>query len=179
VTNFDDLLSAKKAEFAEPIVDRHISAMGWIPYRPARKDVAHPIDRIWADLNKHTMLIDDTKAKARREFYPDTGMDMESFLGYHFLCLRYGFECFFSFVDEKEGRIYGGTLSKLLRRRKVQTDKGRLWYPRVENNDHAWIIYFPIIAMGVIGNLTNDECKELTRLSQRNEQYDLEPKFAW
>jgi hypothetical protein len=175
---FNEFTQTRKGTFGEEIVDPYLRKLGFIPYRPII-DHAHPFDRLCASLDKRTLFVSDAKAKARRNKYPDTGIDMSSYLTYKYAFLYHRLDTFLAFVDEIEGSIYGGFLNELDQWQQIKTKHGLLWYPKTENNGESEIRYFPVARMQTIGRLSDNEAKILKQLSTRNPEYDREPKFLF
>lgn len=163
----------KKGNLGEEIVVNYISKHGFVPYKPTLDSKAHPFDLLCASEDKKTVFIAEVKAKALRQKYPDTGINMRNYNDYHNIMDRYnGINIFLFFVDEKAGKVYGNWLSILKQRRWITHNGKKICYPRHENNGYQSIIYFPKEAMRDIADLTPGEIEKLANLSTRNPKYD-------
>jgi hypothetical protein len=159
MSEWQDKIQVKKGDLGEAIVDQYLKNKGFLPYRPAF-DGWHPFDRILAAPDKSSIYVADVKAKARRNKYPDTGIDMRHFDKYKQISEKHNMRVFLFFVDELEGRIYGQFLDILASR-----DKN---YPRAEGS----IIYFLLEKMEHIAYLTPEQISQLKTLSRRNYDYN-------
>ena len=172
MTSFRDQQSTQKGTLGERIGERWLRKCGYYVYKPADLDSAHPIDRMAVQRSSAAALVCDFKAKPRREFYPDTGIDVRHWLTYLILARINGMRALLVFVDEIEAKVYGGFLDDLDRIRPVKTQKGTKYYPITQNTGESEIRYFPLIAMQEFGDLTEQECAELRQRSSRNPIYD-------
>lgn len=169
---FSERTQTKKGMVGEGVFDRFIRSQGNIPYRPTEDDLAHPFDRLVAGRDKKTIFIADAKAKAARERYPDTGIDMRHWLVYRLIWIHHRLDTLLGFVDEKAGRLYGSFLSDLETKRIVRVGSRTLIYPLTQWGASGEIRYFPLCAMREMGRLTDEEVETLKRLSTRNPKYD-------
>jgi hypothetical protein len=168
-TTFENYPTTQKGNLGETIVDRYFQSKGIISYRPVY-DGAHPIDRFVASHDKKQIFIADIKTKARRNRYPDTGIDYNHYYDYDQLRKKYNLRVFLFFVDEMLGELYGNFLDLL---EKPYTDpKTKKKYPLWENNGyHNNIVYFPLIHMEKIQKLTEEECESLKKMNTRSYSY--------
>ena len=165
---FVDLPQAKKGALGESIVDVLIRSRGnWIPYKPTT-DRVHPFDRLVAGGDKSTIFIADVKAKPRRKYYPDTGIDVSAYNTYQAISRKHRLNVFLFFVDEDEGEIYGEFINKLDHPRIIHHGKKTIQYPLVQNG----IRYWPRASMRSFGALTKEQIKDLKELSTRNSVYE-------
>ncbi len=171
---FSELPQARKASIAEAIVDKHIiEKKRLIPYRPVWENVAHPFDRLIASLDKRTLLISDTKAKSARTYYPDTGIDTKHWHTYRAAFSRYNLDTYLVFVDERAKKIYGQLLSILEQPRVIEHICDELRYPLIEKyKSGTEIIYFPLVAMEDIADISSEDVLALEQFSTRNPAYD-------
>ena len=161
----------KKGDYAEMIVDEYLRGKGIIPYFPDF-DGAHPFDRLCATQNKRYMCIVDVKAKARRSFYPDTGINKKAFDEYKFIQDKYAIDVWLFFVDEGERSIYGHKLDTLNEFRLIENGKKTLTYPLLQvNKNRTTEIYFPLACMKTIHTLTDKDVAILKNHSTRNYDY--------
>lgn len=150
----------------ERLVDKFLADKGFISYSP-KVEGAHPFDRLCASNDKRTVFVAEVKSKARRTFYPDTGIDKRHLCDYRGISNKYNMHVFIFFVDEGEKRIYGNWIHELMKPRDVQ-HKGRiLKYPL----EQGAIVFFPLEAMLDICAIDGVQANELRGLSQRNYQY--------
>lgn len=166
--SFNNLITTKKGNEGERIVDNLLLSKGYIPYAP-NADVAHPFDRICASRDKRTMFVVEIKTKARRNYYPDTGIDVKSYKGYKHIMKKYRVEVALFFVDEMLGKIYGGKLSQIEKPHNVVHNGKTLKYPLFQNN----IIYFPLERLTVYADLDSKDAELLMNLSSRNYDYNV------
>lgn len=161
----------KKGNLAEQIVDAYLQTSGdFVPYAPICEG-RHPFDRLVASRDKRKVFIADCKAKARRNYYPDTGIDVRHYEEYKEIAERYHMDAFLFFVDEKQRAIYGNFLSELEKPAKITVGRYIHNYPKREGR----IIYFPLAHMVEVAKLTEDQARELERLSTRHYDYNLIP----
>lgn len=158
----------KKGNVGELIVDDFLRGKRVIPYRPDY-DGAHPFDRLCATADKKTIFVADIKTKAQRERYADTGIDLSHYGDYKHIEGKYGLRVFIFFVDEKVRQIYGNWLGELERSVITPDRKGQrdVSYPLVDRG----IIYFPIINMRPVSDITLEKARELMALSTRSYEY--------
>lgn len=162
-----DKQTVKKGNFAEEIIDKFLIYIGIIPYIP-NFNGPHPFDRLCATIDKESMYILDIKAKARRTHYPDTGINYKHYMQYNYLQEKYKVPIVLVFVDEYIGKIYGNTLSNLIKPVIIGNKK----YPLEEPTTYGTkIIYFPLKNMKIIGELTKEQVEELKQLSTRRYNY--------
>jgi len=166
INSWQNKITVKKGNIGEDIVRDFLIGKGFIPYIP-EVDGAHPFDKLCASKDKKTVFIAEVKAKARRNYYPDTGIDIRSFNDYMNIKNKYNINIFIFFVDEMEKRIYGNWLSILTKRRKIKHKNKLIDYPKEEGG----IIYFPIEVMKYISNLTEEQINILKETSTRNYKY--------
>lgn len=156
----------RKGEFGEGLVDKFLLSRGCIPYIPIA-DAAHPFDRLCATRNKHRIFVAEVKSKARRTYYPDTGIDVRHYEGYRQVREKHRLDVFLFFVDEHLKKIYGGWLHDLELPRTIDVRGNSTNYPLT----HSGIIYFPLVAMQDICEFGDDSALLLRDLSERNYTY--------
>jgi hypothetical protein len=151
----------KTGHFGERIVDLFLRQKGWVPYRPV-DGVAHPFDRLAATADKKRLCIFEVKTKFRREAYPDTGINKRHFDDYQHITNTYRLPLFLSFVDGKQGEVYGNWWSELLKARAPgkSCTAGCAGYPWEQRG----IVYFPLDAMRTLYVLNETERDELLGL---------------
>jgi hypothetical protein len=162
--------AVKKGELGESIVDDFLRGKRVIPYRP-HYDGAHPFDRLCATADKRNVFIADIKAKPRRKFFPDTGINLKHYHEYKHISQKHGLRIFLFFVDESERRVYGNWLHVLEKPTVVVRDDGRrISYPLRGQG----IIYFPLDNMQHVAEIDSEQAQKLKDLSSRNEKYVYE-----
>lgn len=165
--NFQDKIQTQKGQIGENIIKSFLKNKGYIIYKPELSG-AHAFD-ILAIRNKQELLIAEVKSKARRNKYPDTGIDIKHYNEYKYISQKHNLPIFIFFVDEMEHNIYGNFLSLL--EKPTIIDKINKKYPSQENS----IIYFPLKNMKTIFKLTDDQVSQLKKYSTRNYKYLNDP----
>ena len=107
--NWEDQTTVKKGNIGEDIVSDYFKARNYIPYKPDAEG-SHPFDRIMARADKKEIFIAEVKTKARRIYYPDTGIDIRHYDSYKYIQDKYNIDVFIYFVDEYLKTIYGNFL---------------------------------------------------------------------
>ncbi len=162
-------MALEKGGYAENIIRGLLEKKGFIVYCPMT-DGSHAFD-ILAIQNKERVIALDVKAKARRTYWPDTGVNQRHFETYVAFSQRHSIDFWIIFVDEYKKEIYGNTLEKLETPRKV----GNREYPRIEpTRSGTKIRYWPLEAMIGMGRLPSDAAEILGQSSQRNYEYPKE-----
>lgn len=164
--DWQELVTVKKGNIGEAIVNSYLERMGFIPYSPDSEG-AHPFDRLCASRDKKTIFIADSKAKPARTYYPDTGIDTRHYRDYMAIQRRHNLHVFIFFVDEDAGKVYGNFLHELDKHREIVHNGRTLNYPLVSKG----IRYFPLVAMREIGEIPQKEVVKLRQLSTRNGAY--------
>lgn len=161
--------TVKKGDLGEMLVDKFLVDHDCIPYVP-QADRAHPFDRLCATADKKTIFIAEVKSKARRTYYPDTGINTSHLADYQHIQEKHSIKVYLFFVDEDEKRIYGGWLNDLLTPRTVSHQLKTISYPLQQGR----VMYFPLEAMTDICPLDDESANELKKLSTRNYSYNGE-----
>ena len=161
-TNWQQKLTVKKGNLGEEIISRFLERKGYVIYSPETKDKAHAFDRL-AIKDKEQIIIAEIKTKARRNKYADTGINKRNYEQYIKIQNKYNIPVFIFFVDEMLKKVYGNWLSKLIIPIIIEGKQ----YPLILNN----IIYFPLINMINIAELSEQQITELKKLSNRNYEY--------
>lgn len=160
----------KKGQVGEQIVDDLILNAGkFIPYAPVL-DNAHVFDRLIASTDKRKLMIIEIKAVDARDYYPDTGISIGHCKEYKYIQDKYNIDIWILFVDSKLKKIYGNSLNKLIEKAEVEHGNKLLKYPKIKPNFSAVggkIIYFPLINMVDISELTDEQCKELKKFNNK------------
>ena len=168
---WQDRTTVRKGNLGEQIVHTHLENKGYVVYNP-NTEGPHAFDKL-AIRNKQDIIIAECKTKARRNYYPDTGIDYRHFTEYKYIEERYNIPVYLFFVDEMLKKVYGNELSVLEEPRKVcfvRNGRQRVQqYPLTQNG----IIYFPITVMEDIAPLTETDCSKLTTVSTRRYEYSV------
>ncbi|MBA7636655.1 hypothetical protein ES703_44276 [subsurface metagenome] len=164
MNNWGNKIEVQKGNFAENIIKNFLESKGYVVYKPITKN-AHAFDNL-AIKNKKNVIISECKAKAKRTFYNDTGINISNYDDYKYISKKHNLPVFIFFVDEFLEEIYGNFLNEL---EKEVCDKGKK-YPLKEKN----IIYFPIMNMRRdIYKLNKEQVEYLKNKSKRNYDYEL------
>ena len=157
-SSWENKTTVKKGNYAEDIVTKYLEDKNFIVYEPVTNG-AHGFDKL-AVRNKQQFVIAECKAKAKRKYYNDTGIDIRHYKEYKLAQEKHNIPVFIFFIDEYLGEIYGNFLSEL--------EKPFENYPL----EHKGIIYFPLNLMRRnISNLTPKEIEFLKSHSTRNYNY--------
>ena len=159
--------TVQKGNLAEQIVETHLRTKGLIPYWPRHKG-PHPFDALCASLDKKHLVIADVKGKARRTYYADSGFNVTDYEVYCHIRETYRVPVFVYFVDEYRAKIYGNNLKELERPRQILHKGKYIQYPLRDKG----IIYFPLVAMKVVSQITEKEAHKLRSLSARSYEYE-------
>ena len=165
-SNWQNRTTVKKGDIGESLVNEYLIKNNYIPYSPDAGG-AHPFDRLVASRDKRTIFIADSKAKAKRKYYPDTGIQIKHYEEYKYIQEKYSIEVFIFFVDEESMTIYGNFLLKL-NADAVIFHKGRhIKYPLEQNG----IIYFPLAHMKHIANIPSDKAEAMKAYTTKKQEY--------
>lgn len=176
--NWEDRTTVKKGNIGETIVSNYFRKRNYIPYIPDMEG-PHPFDRIMARGDKKEIFIAEVKTKARRSFFPDTGIDIKHYNQYKFIEMKYNIDIFIYFVDEYKKEIYGNILRILDKPRKYkykyQMDKnGRIFNKEIEYPIKSkGIIYFPLKIMKIISKIDDETIKKLKKYNNRSYGYNF------
>lgn len=163
--------TVQKGTIGEQIVRQYLMELGFVSYAPEIEG-AHPFDKLVASKDKTTIMIAECKTKARRDYYPDTGIDLRHYNDYKAVSYNHNLRVFIFFVDEKLKSVYGNYLDELEMPCRIEIRPGKtIDYPLIEKYTSTSIIYFPIKAMKTIGSLSDEQAQVLTALSSRNPAY--------
>lgn len=163
---WNDLPQVKKGNLGEEIVDRLLERKGYVPYHPVF-DGPHPFDRICASADKKKLIIVEVKTKPARGSYPDTGINVSVYNVYKEIERTHNIRLYLAFVDEIKKQIYGGWLQNLDKTTSVEIGGKYRVYPVIEKT----IIFFPLVLMTKISDLTLEQAKKLRSLSNRTYIY--------
>lgn len=167
-SSFEKKASTQKGRLGEDLVDSWLIEHGVIPYA-AVVSGAHPFDRLCARADKKRLYVVDAKSKARRTYYPDTGINLSHYEDYMHIKTTYGIPIYLFFVDEHLAYIYGGELDHLSAPRKIDYRGKILIYPIRQGK----IIYFPLRCMKFFCPLDEQSANNLKSISVRNYEYPL------
>ena len=163
---WQDKISVKKGTTAEELVHARLERLGFTVYRPETEG-PHLIDILAIKGAGPQMIAVDVKAKARRTYYPDTGINIRVYKRYLALGEKHDISIMLVFVDEYLRRIYGNWLNELSRPVKIAVGEKIIEYPLYSGG----IIYFPLASMIVLGEIEAGKVAELSRLSVRSYEY--------
>jgi len=150
----------KKADFAEEIVRKEFFRKGYMVYTPKSRG-AHLIDAfVMKEKDFSKAFAYDVKAKARRNKYEDTGINIDHYNQYMELAENHNITVNLFFADELIGEIYGGNI-------KTISKPDGTGYPLVDRE----VIYFPLRKMRHLMNLTTEEIMFLRENSSRHKEY--------
>lgn len=160
-------VSLAKGRIGEDIVKRYLEKSGFCVYQPNTAG-AHAFD-IMAIKNKERCIAIDVKAKARRNKYPDTGIDGKHYETYKAFSEKHQMPFWVFFVDEHMMSIYGNEISELDKERVIEGKKYPLIWKEANGKTTR---YWPLSAMLTIHTMTQEEASTLEFLSQRSHEYN-------
>lgn len=164
VTNWNNKTEVQKGNLGERIMWPLIMKLDVIPYRPVFDD-AHPVDIFMVSRDMGHIAIADSKSKARRTAYKDTGINIGNYQKYMQVAEKYHLDdIILYFVDEAYCLVYGNTIKELNKSRTITYNGKSKEYPIEEGNIRFW----PIEIMVPLYELTEEECQELKNKSTRN-----------
>lgn len=162
---FENKLTTRKGDVGESLVDKMLREKGFVIYKPEGAQ-AHAFDRL-AIKDKEILMIAEVKAKAKRKFFPDTGIDFRHYKEYKNIMKKHNLEVILFFVDEEMGKIYGGRLSEIEVINNFKVNNKDVTYPKIENN----IIYFHIEKMKEYADLKRADVLNLEALTTKKQAY--------
>ncbi len=162
---FENKLTTKKGDVGESLVDKMLREKGFVIYKPEGGQ-AHAFDRL-AIKDKEILMIAEVKAKAKRKYFPDTGIDFRHYKEYKNIMKKHNLEVILFFVDEEMGKIYGGKLSEIEVINNFKVNNKDVTYPKIEKN----IIYFHIEKMNVYADLEKADVISLEALTTKKQAY--------
>lgn len=184
VSEWQSKKTTQKGNAAEDIAARILRSMGYDVYsHPLKLNESHEIDFFMIDRYNMKVIMVDAKCKAKRVYYPDSGIEFKHYISYKKYASKHNMDVFIVFVDEKYGKIYGNYLSILETVCKPITTKDFKFtepqestvYPRTESGKGTeGVIYFPLALMNKMGDLSNEEIAHLRSLTE-NVDYTIEP----
>jgi hypothetical protein len=168
VQSFDwqSLTTVKKGNIGEKLVDQWLTSKGYIPYSPIATG-AHPFDRLVASRDKKTIFIADSKTKAKRKYYPDTGIDIRHYKEYMHIQQKHNIHVFIFFVDEESMLIYGNFLARLDKSIAVYHKNKKINYPLLQHG----IIYFPMVSMIEVCPIPKETAELMCYYTTKNDRY--------
>lgn len=174
-SEWDQRRAVQKGKLGEQILDALLREKGYVPYRPVIEG-PHPVDRFYISRDRRPLGIADAKAKPSRDLYQDTGINVRHYKEYQRIQDQHNIPIFLFFVDEWMEQIYGGNLDDISRpwsyrdgdhQCEIENDARRLrqQYPSEEASGQGiLIIYFPLLLMSPIADLTPAEISLLSGL---------------
>ena len=171
MTDWHDKPTVLKGDAGEAVLDSYLKGRGVMAYQPVFNG-AHPFDRLCASMDKKTLFIAEAKNKPRRAYYPDTGINASHYNDYVHIMETYHIDVWISFIDEKMKQMYGNFLSVLIQDCEVIIENAQglrsEWYPKHKNG----IVYFPLISMIKMADLSEIEVATVSKHSTRKREYD-------
>lgn len=164
-----DKKTVKKGDIGEKIVDDYLRKKGLIIYKPI-SDNAHSFDRLVSQ-GKNKFVIVEVKTKAKRNAFPDTGIDYRHYKEYKAVSNKHNMPVWLFFVDEMLGEVYGNDLEKLEAKTEIEHNSKKLAYPMVKEYKASTIIYFYQPSMKLISKLTKEDIEEIKKYASRNHVY--------
>ena len=171
MNTFSRLPSTRKGAIAEQYVIDLLTTRGWHIYRYSQ-DTSHPVDLV-AITNDGLVLV-EVKCKSARDYYPDTGIDLNDHYKYHELCNQTQLPLLLLFVDPKQANVYGQYLHELSQPVVVQHNGRELVYPLVADR----YIYYPLSLMEVYANLPPAVVEQLNRFYHPRYPNPLPPRVG-
>ena len=162
---FENKLTTRKGDVGESLVDKMLREKGFVIYKP-EVGQAHAFDRL-AIKDKKILMIAEVKAKAKRKYFPDTGIDFRHYKEYKNIMKKHNLEVILFFVDEEMGKIYGGKLSDIEVINNFKVNNKDVTYPKIEKN----IIYFHIEKMKEYADLKRADVLNLEALTTKKQAY--------
>jgi len=167
--NWEDKTEVKKGNIGELIVNDYLKSKGFIVYEPVT-DKAHGFDRL-VSKGKEKFIIVEIKTKAKRNKYPDTGIDYRHYLEYKTISKKHNLPVWLFFVDEMLGEVYGENLEILEKPNSYEYNGMNFSYPLVKTYTNSKIIYFYQPIMKKISTLTELQIEEIKQYSTRKYNY--------
>jgi hypothetical protein len=169
MVDFEKTDKYKKGTYAEEIVFNYLRGKGFVVYRPS-SGCAHGFDNL-AVKDKKKIIIVECKAKARRNYYPDTGINKKHLEDYLYIQEKHNLPVYIFFIDEMEGRIYGNTLDRLMLPANHIKKGEKITYPLYQKG----IVYFHLDNMVNIADIEKKQVEFLKKHSTRS--YDYQPRI--
>lgn len=169
---FEERPQFLKGKFGEDIIHQYLRDKGFVVYTP-NSGCAHGFDNL-AVRNKREVIIAECKTKARRNKYPDTGINIKHMDEYLFIQEKHKIPVFIFFIDEGMWKIYGNFLSLLMQETSIEWNGRLIDYPWKQYG----IVYFPLNNMREIGKLNLGQVTYLREQSCRNYSYEIEKPEA-
>jgi len=161
MTNFNELITTKKGDYGEQLVDEYLINCGYIIYKPISNN-AHSFDRI-ISYKKERLTIVEIKSKSKRKYFPDTGIDYKFYIEYINKSKELNIPVFLIFVDEESKKVYGNLLSVLCESQKFIIRNKTINYPLIEKD----IIYFHMDNMKQLFEITEEQSKQLKQYTTK------------
>jgi len=159
--NWHDKKEVKKGDTGEEIIRLYLEKKDYIVYKPVT-DKPHRFDNM-VYKGTHKPRIVEIKTYARRNRYPDTGIDLPH---YH-IYKKYNDDIYIFFVDELEGSVYGNKLSIL----ETPTIVGNKKYPLKVMTSSGNKIFFPLCLMEKYFELPEVLIDKIRKNQTRNNKY--------
>jgi len=166
--DWQDKKEVKKGDIGERIINDWLEENNLIVYEPVTGG-AHGFDRL-VSKGKKQLVIVEIKTKAKRNYFPDTGIDYKHYSKYKEISKKHNLTVLIFFIDEMLGQIYFGRLSELDMPNEYYYNGKYYSYPKVETKKQK-IIYFYQPNMKVIKSLKKEEIDAIKKHQSRNYDY--------
>jgi hypothetical protein len=165
--NFQDRIETKKGNEGESIIDEMLSSLGYTIYAPIT-DNAHSFDRL-ISYEKKSLMILEIKSKAKRKYFPDTGINYSCYIEYKEKSKLLNLDVLLIFIDEENRSVYGNKLRILEEKEIVNYNGKEIEYPLLGKDN--FIIYFSMNKMIHLFNLSSEQCIKLKQLTNKKLKY--------
>ena len=167
--NWDEKQTVKKGNLGEEIINEFLIEKGLTIYKPVSNN-AHGFDRL-VSKGKEKFIIVEIKTKAKRNYFPDTGINYDNYLSYKSISEKHNLPVWILFVDEMLGKVYGGNLAVLEEPSTYKHGNKKISYPMIISHNGTKIIYFYQPSMDVIKELNTEQVESIKKLSNRSYKY--------
>jgi len=151
----------EKGDIGEEIIIKYLEKKGYIVYKPIT-DGPHRFDNMVYKETQKSRIV-EVKTYARRNIYPDTGIDLPHYHVYK----KYSEDIYIFFVDELEGSVYGNKLSILETPTIINNKK----YPLKIITAFGDKIFFPLCLMEKYFELPEKLINAIRKKQTRNDKY--------
>jgi len=159
--------TVKKGDHGEYLVRQWLESKGYIVYQPISPK-AHCFDMLVIKDRKEFRIV-ECKTKPGRNYYPDTGFDLNNYYEYKAIEKTTNVPVFIIFIDEAKGEIYGNLLSILEQKKTIEVNGRIIFYPLV--NEKKGLMFFPLQNMKTLLKLGRRDIEIIREQSTRNYPY--------